>query len=50
MDKVLGLMGLAKKAGRVAMGEDAVKDAVRYGTAHLVIIAEDASDNTKKSI
>ncbi len=50
MQKAFGLIGLAKKAGRLALGEAAVKDAVRFGKAKLVIIAEDASDNTKKSI
>ena len=50
MQKALSLIGLAKRAGRVVSGEGAVKDAVRYGKAYLVIIAEDASDNTKKSI
>ena len=50
MQKVLSLIGLAKKAGRAVSGEGAVKDAVRFGKAQLVIVAEDASDNTKKSI
>ena len=50
MQKALSLIGLAKRAGRAVPGEGAVKDAIRYGKAQLVIIAEDASDNTKKSI
>ncbi len=50
MQKVFGLIGLAKRAGRLALGESPSKDAVRFGKAKLVIIAEDASDNTKKSI
>lgn len=50
MQKVLSLIGLARKAGKVALGEGPSKDAVRFGKAKLVIIAEDASDNTKKSI
>ena len=50
MQKALSLIGLAKRAGRAVSGEGAVKDAIRYGKAQLVIIAEDASDNTKKSI
>lgn len=50
MQKIFGLIGLAKKAGKLALGEDGVKDAVRFGKAQLVIIAEDASENTKKSI
>ncbi len=50
MQKALSLIGLAKRAGRAVCGEGAVKDSIRYGKAHLVILAEDASDNTKKSI
>jgi len=50
MEKALGLIGLAKKAGKVLTGESAVKEAIRFNKAYLVIIAEDASDNTKKNI
>jgi len=50
MDKVYGLVGLAKRAGKVVCGEMSVKDSIRFGKAYLVIIAQDASDNTKKSV
>lgn len=50
MDKVLSLMGLAKRAGKVTLGETAVKESIRYGKTFLVVIADDASENTKKSI
>lgn len=46
----LNLLGLAKRAGKVTAGEDLCKRAVQSGAARLVIIAADASDNTKKSI
>ena len=46
--KVLGTLGLAMKAGRVVSGEFMTERAIREGTAKLVIVAEDASDNTKK--
>ncbi len=49
-DKVFGLLGLAKKAGKVVSGESAVKESVRFSKAHLVIIACDASENTEKGI
>jgi ribosomal protein L7Ae-like RNA K-turn-binding protein len=42
------MIGLAQKAGKVASGEFATEKAVKTGTAVLVIVAEDASDNTKK--
>ena len=48
-NKALSLIGLATKAGKIASGEFAVESAVRKGKAVLVIIASDASDNTKKS-
>ena len=50
MKKVYSLVGLAKRAGMAVCGEDLIKDCIRYGKSHLIIIAEDASDNTKKSI
>ena len=46
--KLLSLIGLATKAGKIASGEFQTETAVKDGTAHLVIVAEDASDNTKK--
>lgn len=50
MTKALGLISLAKKAGRVTSGESACKEAIRFGSSHLIIIAEDASANTRKNI
>ncbi|MBE5922574.1 MAG: 50S ribosomal protein L7ae [Lachnospiraceae bacterium] len=47
-DRVLSLLGLAKKAGKVVSGEFSVEEAVKKGTAKLVLTAEDASGNTKK--
>ena len=46
--KILSLLGLAFRAGKVVSGEFAVKEAVRGQTAELVLVAGDASDNTKK--
>ncbi len=50
MTKALGLISLAKKAGRVVSGESACKEAIRFGSSHLIILTEDASANTKKNI
>ena len=36
------------KAGNIVSGEFATEKAVKNNTAHLVIVAGDASDNTKK--
>lgn len=48
LDKVLSLLGLAAKAGKVQSGEFAAEKAVKEEKAFLVIIAKDASENTKK--
>ena len=47
-DKVLSLLGLSARAGKIASGEFAAETAVKSGKAAVVIVAEDASDNTKK--
>ncbi|MCI9615244.1 ribosomal L7Ae/L30e/S12e/Gadd45 family protein [Lachnospiraceae bacterium 62-26] len=46
--KALSLIGLAMKAGRTASGEFCTEKEVKSGNAELVIVAGDASDNTKK--
>ena len=48
MNKVLSLLGLAFRSGNLVSGEFAAREAVRKKTAALVIVASDASDNTKK--
>ncbi len=47
-DRILSTLGLCKKAGFLKSGDQAVMDAVKEHKALLVIIAENASDNTKK--
>ena len=47
-DKVLSLISLATKAGKTASGEFSTEKEVKCGRAALVIVAKDASDNTKK--
>lgn len=47
-DKVLALLGLAAKAGKIASGEFFTEKEVKARGAKLVIAAEDASGNTKK--
>ena len=46
--KILSLFGLAARAGRIVSGEFQTETAVKAGTACLVVVAEDASENTKK--
>jgi len=42
------MIGLATKAGKTVSGEFATEKAVKEGKAFLVVVAEDASENTKK--
>lgn len=46
--KVYSLLGLATKAGYVSSGEFMSEKMVKEGKAYLVIVADDASANTKK--
>ncbi len=47
-NKTLSLIGLATKAGKTVSGEFSTEKSVKTGKAFLVLIAEDASENTKK--
>ena len=49
-NKFLGMLGLAKRAGKVQTGEDICSKAVKSGVSKLIIVACDASDNTKKFV
>ena len=46
MNKALNYMALARKAGRIELGEEPVGAAARAQHARLVIVANDASDHT----
>ncbi len=45
---VLSYIGLATKGGNVVSGEFSTEKAIKENAAKLVIVATDASDNTKK--
>ena len=47
-DKVLSMLGIATKSGNVVSGEFSTEKAVKTGKAFLVIVSEEASENTKK--
>ena len=47
-NKILSLVGLATKAGKTVSGEFSTEKVVKSGKAWLVIVSEEASDNTKK--
>lgn len=48
MSKLLSYLGLAMRAGKLITGDEIVLKALRAGDSKLVIVAGDASDNTKK--
>ncbi|WP_342512564.1 YlxQ family RNA-binding protein [Sporosarcina sp. FSL K6-1522] len=48
--KIFQLLGMAARARMIITGEELVLRDVRSNTAHLVIIAEDASKNTMKKV
>jgi len=47
-DKALSMLGMAQRAGAVASGEFMTERSIKDKKAILVIVATDASDNTKK--
>jgi len=46
--KIFNLLGISTKSGKVVSGEFSTEKSVKEHKAALVIVAEDASDNTKK--
>ena len=50
MMKALGMLGLARKAGALALGTEAAIEALRNGKAKIVVIAADTSKTTLKQI
>lgn len=46
MNSILSLLGLAKKAGRLEIGEEPVGAAARARDARLILLASDAAENT----
>lgn len=50
MDKLLQILGLAMKAGKVVSGEDQVLHSIKSRNAALIILAKDTGANTKKKI
>ena len=48
-NRVLGLIGLSAKAGKIEYGADAVEEAIKKKKAKLVIVSEDAASRTKEN-
>lgn len=49
-NKIYGMLGLAKRAGKAISGTEAVIAKIRGFEAYLVVISDDASEGTKKRI
>ncbi len=47
--RIFSMLGLAMKAGKLSSGEFMTETSVKSSQSKLVIVAEDASDNTKKN-
>ena len=48
VDRIYSFLSLATKAGKVVSGEETCERSLKSGKVFLVIVAVDASDNTKK--
>jgi Ribosomal protein HS6-type (S12/L30/L7a) len=48
MNKILSILGLCMKAGLLSAGDASAENAIKNQNAKLVIVADDASANTKK--
>ncbi len=48
MNKIFSMIGMAMKAGKVVSGEFSTEKAIKSGSAFLVIVSAEASENTKK--
>ncbi len=47
-ERIYSFLGLATKAGKLISGEETCERMLKSGKICLVIVAEDASDNTKR--
>lgn len=48
-NKLLGLIGIATKAGKISAGSEIVIESIKLKKAKLVIIAQDSSEKTRKN-
>lgn len=49
-DKLAGLLGLARRAGKLSLGHDAVLDSMKGGSAELCLLSSDASGRLYKEL
>lgn len=49
-NKVLSMLGLARRAGRLSMGHDIAVKAIRSGKAKMLILASDTSERVRNEL
>ena len=49
-DSILSLLGMARKAGKLELGEEPALGAARAKKARLLLVAHDAADNTYRRV
>lgn len=49
-DKILNLLGMARRANMLSLGHDACQTSADLGTAQTVIVSKDASDRLKEEM
>ena len=49
-DKLTGLLGIARRAGHILIGFDAVRAALLAGKTQLILLASDCSPKTEKEL
>lgn len=48
--RLASMIGLCRRANRLGCGVDTIKDALKTGRAHLVLLASDPSERTRKQL
>ena len=49
-DRLMSLLGLCRRAGKIVLGNDPVLDSINLRKARLVIVAQDCSQHTAKGV
>ena len=49
-DRLLSFLGICRRAGKLVIGNDPLREAVETGKAFLVLVASDISENTLKKV
>lgn len=50
ISKILGLIGISQKAGKLISGTDACIEGMKLGKIKLMLVSQEASEKTKKNL